>query len=234
MSLLMVLSASADKFQHMAKGDLFLKQGNLNSAIREYEKAIAEAPNFVEAYNSLGLVYQYEIKDYSKAIEVYSKGLTIAPNNYSLNINIMYSYFSERDIDNGIKHYETLSTIRAEHKRYYFPWDAINEITKHMNEEEVIDFCKRYLVMNPTDLTLREILVDIYKNRREYKKAEIQLQAMLQYGDERGSVYFDLGTCNYNLGRKKKALEFFIKAQELGTHVPQGFFDKLHKEIEEE
>lgn len=225
--------SQAYEYEHLGKGDLFRKQGKLQEAKREYEKEISENPHLVDAYHSLGYLYQHELKNVQKAIEVYLKGLKIEPNNYGLNLNIMYAYFNQGDINNGIKHYKLLANIRPENRRYSFSRKIIYKILKDMSEEEILIFCKKYLLMNPTDTMLREILVDIYKEQRDYKKAEFELKMMLKYGRKSSSVYFDLGTCNYNLGRPKKALEYFLLAKQLGAYVPKEFLEKLHKEIKE-
>ena len=54
----MITFLHADEWEHMLKGSLFFKEGKIQDAINEYEKAIKENPYFVEAYNSLGHIYQ--------------------------------------------------------------------------------------------------------------------------------------------------------------------------------
>lgn len=230
--LLIAASSQGNEWEHISKGAMFLKQGKIQEAISEYEEAIKENPHLVDTYISLGYIYQYELKNNLKAIEIYLEGLKQEPDNYSLNLNIMYAYFGHGDTGKAIKHYELLSNIESKNKRYSFPKDAVYKIIQDMTKEETLDFCKKYLAMNPTDTTLREILVNIYKKERDYENAECELQAMLRYGHETSNVYFDLGACNYNLGRYKEALEFFSRAKQLGAYVPQEFFDRLHKEIE--
>ena len=230
---LVTFSSQAGEYEHIAKAALFEKKGKFQAAIREYEKAINIAPHLVDVYGSIGYIYQYKLMKNRKAIEIYLKGLELDPNNYGLNLNIMYAYFDQGDLKNAIKHYEVLSKIRTDNDRYSFPRDTAQKLTKDMKKQDVVDFCKKYLAMNPTDIILREILVAVYKDREEYKNAEAELHDILKYGYETGSVYFDLGTCNYHFGHYQKSLEFFLKAKELGAYIPQSFFDKVHKKIKE-
>jgi tetratricopeptide (TPR) repeat protein len=219
-----------NEWVHMAKASSLLKEGNVKGAITEYEKAIEENPGFVDAYNSLGYLYQHELKNSMKAIEVYSIGLKYDPNDYSLNLNIMYAYFDVGKPIKALEYYEHLSKIRSEDQTYSFPRETLDILLQDMTREETIAFCEKYLDMNPTDTMLREVLVDVYKKEKDFENAVRHLLTMLRYSREKSTVYFDLGSCNYNLGRYNKALEYFSKARQLGAYVPQQFFNRLEAE----
>ena len=83
-----------------------------------YKKALGLNPRISELYNKVGYIYQYELNNTINAIEMYLKGLEYEPNDYGLNLNIMYAYFSKEDITNGIKHYKVLSNIRKGKERF--------------------------------------------------------------------------------------------------------------------
>ena len=221
-------------YLYLARGDQLLGQGKLEAAIEEYEKAINEAPHLADAYNSLGHLYQRELKDSRKAIQTYSEGLSKVPNDYSLNLNIMYAHFDLGNIDKGVEHYQLLAKLKLEKQHYSFPREIVEDMTRDMEEEEVLHLCNKYLSMNPTDTMLREKLVGIYKRRKEYDKAKRELDILLKYGGEEGSIYFDLGTCHYNLGHLQEALEYFLKAKQSGLSVPEVVFEKVKRELKEQ
>lgn len=223
----------ASEYEHLAKGDLLRKQGKLQEAIIEYEKEINEYPSSIAGYKSLGYVYQYELKNYDKALAAYLKGLQVDSNDYGLNLNIMHLYFEVEDINKGIHYYELLSSIRPGKRRYSFQRKTVHKIIKNMTTDEKVDFCTKYLKMNPTDIILRDILVDIYKEQKKWEKAKHELEMMLEYGENSGDVYFNLGTCYYNLDCPEKAMEYFLLAKKSGTYVPEAFLDDLRKEIDE-
>jgi tetratricopeptide (TPR) repeat protein len=104
-------------------------------------------------------------------------------------------------------------------------------MTKNFNQNEIIEFCNKYLKVNPTDKVLREKLVEIYKKNKIYVKAQNELEKLIRHGDGTGAVYADLGMCYYHIGRKKEALQAFEKAKKLGKPIPQKFFDKINSEI---
>jgi len=220
-------------FLLLASGDQFLKQGMVKKAIIEYEKAIDENSKLAYAYLSLGYLYQYEMKNNPKAIQIYLEGLQVSPNDYPMNLNIMYAYFNEEELEKGINQYITLSNLRSEEKTFSFPREVINILTADMEDKEIINFCNKYLSINPSDNMLREKLAGIYKGRQEYGKAKKQLEA-IQRSTTQVSAYilFDLGTCHYNLGNPHAALEYFKKAKDSGARVPEEIFTKIEDEMD--
>jgi tetratricopeptide (TPR) repeat protein len=219
----------------IAKGDDFLENGEIYKAKRQYEKAIKIKPYSKEAYNQLGHLYRRELNDTQKAIEVYQKGLKYAPNDYGLNLNIMYAYFDNNEIDKGIKHYITLSKITTEKHRFSFSIDALEKIFKDMNDEEKIAFCKKYLNINPTDLALHETLASIYKRSLDYENWEKQVKAVLKYHyteQAKKGYYFDLASIYAHYEQYQKALKYFELSKQAGFPVPQEIFDDLEKKIQ--
>ena len=57
-------------------------------AISQYEKAIALNSRKVDLYLGVGKIYQYKLNDKKKAVEVYNRGLSYAPTDYGMNLNI--------------------------------------------------------------------------------------------------------------------------------------------------
>ena len=162
----------------------FEKAGKIHEAIAEYEKAILKDPHSEYAYVSLGQIYQHKLNDKEQAIKFYKKGLAYAPNDNAINFNLMYAYFDVGDFDNAIRIYKMLS--KNDHKSFHsFPRGTLKEIISNMSDEEVIDFCKKYLSINSNDMILRETLSDIYLKRKEYEKARPELEIRLKSGREK-------------------------------------------------
>ena len=230
----MSFSSSANEKLYMIKGISAEKKGEYREAIKEYKKVLSENPNFIELYNTIGRLYRYKLKDNQKAIPIYLKGLKIAPYNFSLNRSLMYLYFDQGNLDDGIKHYKILSDIRGEREQYSFTRDALKKKFKGMTQEAVFNFCNEYLAINPTDIILREFLAGIYMEKKDYRYAKQEYKAMIKYGNETGFIYFSIGVCDYYLGLYHDALKSFTKAQELGSYVPQNYFDLIHKKMGKE
>lgn len=200
-------------------------------AVSLYKKAIENNPKILEVYKKVGYIYHYELGEIEKAIEMYLSGLRLEPKEYGLNLSVMHAFFRNSDLEKGINYYKVLSTIRKRGQRFSFPREIVEVITKEKDQEEVIAFCIKYLKINPTDIVLREKLVDIYMKERKYGLAKKQCEAMLEHGYMDGAVYFRLAVCDYYAENYKESLENFMKAKQLGEDIPDYYIDMVKNKL---
>lgn len=83
----------ADEWTHLANRSKLQQDGKYADAIEEYNKVIDNNPHIIEAYGNTGYIYQYELLNYQNASDAYLEGLKFAPDDFSLNMNLMYLYF---------------------------------------------------------------------------------------------------------------------------------------------
>ena len=220
-------------FAHIAKGDDFLDKGDFQKAKMKYEKAIRIKPRLYNAYNKLGSLYHYELEEIQKAIEMYLKGLEYAPDDYGLNLNIMNAYFDEEDFERAQFYYMKLS-YKSDKTYHSFPKEALKKMFKDVEESDIMNFCYKYLLVNPADVSLHEELAEIYKNKLDYEKWEIEVKKILQYAsfeEIKAPYYFDLGSIYYHYGQFEASLEQFQLSKEAGFPVPQEIFDNVRSKI---
>lgn len=218
---------------HIIKGSELQEQGKYVEAVREYTKAININPDIIEAYGSIGYIYQYELLEYDNAIDTYLKGLRHAPNDFSLNMNLMYLYFKMGKLEKGIIIYKKLATINRKNISYFIPEEIADKITKDMTVNEKINFCRKYLDINSSDLILRSMLADLFFESKSYAKAQNEYLSVLkqQKESESGITYFKLGVCEYYLSNFEVALGYLEKAKQLGQNVPVSYIEMLDKAI---
>jgi tetratricopeptide (TPR) repeat protein len=221
-----------EELLYVARGALLEEQGKYEKAINEYERALEIDPNFVELYVSIGNIYNFKLNKKNEAIEIYKSGLQRFPNDFSLNLNIMYVYFDLNDLDNGIKHYKKLSTIRTDAHRFTFPRRIVEKMTSEMNSDEQINFYKSYISINPSDIILREYLSEVYMDKKDYQNARNEFNSMLDYGYASGTVYFGLAVCEFYLGNYHNSMKLLEKAQDMGENVPDVYFDFVKEKID--
>ena len=143
----------------------------------------------------------------------------------------MQLFFNIGRVDDGLKQYKFISEIRKDNDKYMFPRTIIYRFKKELSKEEFISFCKEHIDINPTDIILREVLSREYLNKGDALNAKNELEAIVHYGNKSGYIYFDLALCHYNLGEYKKALNYFVKAKDLGAHVPQKYIDAVRNKL---
>jgi len=103
---------------HYLLGCYYQERGSHREAIEEFQKVLHIDPNYVKAYNGMGVSYDLS-KESSKAIEVYQKALKINPRlDYVLN-NLGYSYMLQGHIDEAISAFEKAIALNHKEARYH-------------------------------------------------------------------------------------------------------------------
>lgn len=83
---------------HNNLGDVYARQGNLQKAAEEFQKAIQINPNYGDAYHNLGNTYQ-QMGQMDLAIESYKKALELNPNIWQSYQNLASIYFAQGQYD---------------------------------------------------------------------------------------------------------------------------------------
>jgi tetratricopeptide (TPR) repeat protein len=78
---------------------------NAQAAIAYYQMARSLAPDVVENYIQLGMLY-FQKEDFANAELIYRKAITIAPDNPRLHSNLGYLRWMDGDVEHAIQHYE--------------------------------------------------------------------------------------------------------------------------------
>jgi tetratricopeptide (TPR) repeat protein len=103
---------------HYLLGCYYQERGSHREAIEEFQKVLLIDPNYVKAYNGMGVSYDLS-RDSSKAIEVYQKALKINPKlDYVLN-NLGYSYLLQSHIHEAISAFEKAIALNPKEMRYH-------------------------------------------------------------------------------------------------------------------
>jgi type IV pilus assembly protein PilF len=101
---------------HVAAGQMLERQGDLETAIEQYEKAIATNPRLVEAYNRLGIVYQ-KLGKPAEADQMFRHGLRVNPRSAMLRNNLGYSYLSQNRLEEAEQQFRQALNCSRDFKR---------------------------------------------------------------------------------------------------------------------
>ena len=83
------------------------EQGDIQSAISFFKRAVELDPNFVDAYYNLGAIYKKQ-KNYPQAINVFQKAYDISPNDNEVTFELAFSYLQEKDNENAKKYFSLI------------------------------------------------------------------------------------------------------------------------------
>ena len=96
---------SIERAQILANiGRFYLKDGNYEKAVSEYQKAIGMDPQLVSAYNGIGVAYTM-LEKYSAAIAAQQKALEIQPNFTKAHAGLGLAHFRQNKIELALEHY---------------------------------------------------------------------------------------------------------------------------------
>jgi len=96
------LSIPEDARKEFRRANKELEKRNLKGAIRHLEKAVALAPQFVEALNQLGTI-SYQTRDYARAEHYFRQALAQDPEAFAPLLNLGGALFSLKRYEEGLR-----------------------------------------------------------------------------------------------------------------------------------
>lgn len=97
----------------------YSKQGDLETAIKYYYKAIELDSNYVDAYDNLGVIYR-RLGKYNLAKECYKKSISIYPDGITAHQNLAIIHTLQNNKDSIVYEYEKIIEIDSNNPEGYF------------------------------------------------------------------------------------------------------------------
>lgn len=101
------------------KGVASFKNNDLDNALKFYEKAISIDPNYIDAYDNLGLVFRHQ-GNLEKAEFYYKKSIEIYPKGYLAHQNLAIVYALQKLSDKALNEYEIMIKIDPNDPEGYY------------------------------------------------------------------------------------------------------------------
>lgn len=119
------------------------EKGNFEKSIEYYKKAVVFDPNFVFAYDNMGICYR-RLNEFDKSIDAYEKSLKIDPNGKMplQNIAVVYSY--KKEYKKAVKCYEKLAKLDAKNPEVYYGIGQIYAQCLFDYEKALENLCQAY------------------------------------------------------------------------------------------
>jgi len=189
-------------------------QGDLESALGYYQKAISLDPNYAVAYNDLGIIYE-TMNMPERAEYCYLHAVKIRPNYLSSYTNLALFYENNRDLAKAAYYWSK----RADLGSIGDPWVA--KARKRFEDIQLVTGQKKLsdLKEEQTISLMKDVVV-----KKEVLKADEKALA---------KDYFSKAKLQYKKGYEVEALKLAIEAQLLDSSNKQvgDFIEKLQRRL---
>ncbi len=165
-------------------GIALASKGEFEESEKLHRTSISIKPNSPELYYNFGQSL-YTAKRYLEAIEMWQMATRIAPQSETAaksfnNIGSIYSGLNR--INEAITSFEKAIEINPSYINPYFNLASLYEYNK--NYQKAIEWLNKAKIQYPTDVEIREYLIEVYKKAKLLEEAERErLELMNLYND---------------------------------------------------
>ena len=209
--------------QKFAEGNKFYSVGDYQAAINLYNETLQLNPNFADAYNNLGVIYN-QLKNYQVAIDNYTKALEINPNNALFYYNLGANYFSLKNYDAALQNYNKSIELDP---NFAFAYNNRGNVYQNLNdfEKAMADFKKAIeLETNyANNATVYNNIGMIYDELKQYENAIENFKKAVALDPLHAVAYRNLAGTYEKVENSTEALKNYNKAIELNPNYADAF-----------
>ena len=194
--------------QHILKiyGVAFREQGLFDNAKNIFDKLISEFPYYIEGYISYGYTLNANY-NYTEAIKIFLKGLSLNKNNFELNYNLGLAYNNLKEYRSAAKFLKKASEINP---NYFNLWmtlaETYNKLNDYPSSDEAIRHCLR---LDPENYLIFLQYASINRARGNIERSEILLDEALSIKPDDIEIHFQMAIIKFMLGKYKEGLNFY-------------------------
>src|SRR5271167_1622266 len=213
--------------QHLQAGIEAQKQGHLDVAIKEFQKATESDPNFAEAFLDLGAVY-LETHEYPAAVVALKRALELNPELEAAQLQLGFALLAQGYAEEAIPHLDRVHALGAlgiaqiETGRYQAAVENLSAaLANHPGDPDLLYYLGRasgllskrsidtLLATYPDSARAHQAMGENYFVLRQMPQAEKEFRDALQQRPDIPRLHFELGMVYAGAGQWSKAEEAF-------------------------
>lgn len=192
-------------------GSALRKLGQMNKAVKVYEKGLKkfkQAPDLMNSYGNLLL----DIEQSSKAVEWFQKAIRFSPNSYDYQYNLSRALIEQERFSQAKNTLNQLLTIKKDNASVYL---LLAEIaTKEKNSDKAQEYFQKILSNDPNHLIALNNLGNLMRMSGDLKSAESLYSRALIAGGNSPQVYLNLAAVLGLQSKVNEALNVYKKGLE--------------------
>lgn len=183
------------------KADKVYKSGDMENAIKLFNKVIKTDPNFVRPYVMLGAIYS-ETGDMNSAMENLKTALLLDPDNSAAHHYLGNVYFALGNYDRALEQFKLAIGINA-----LSNYSAA--LKNQGNIEAAITTYKAAVQLSPSDADLYYNLASAFKATSQLKQAIAAYKQALTINPEFSNAHYNIALTYAQLGNNPEAIKHF-------------------------
>ncbi len=213
-------SAQSDQTEQILKQAITLHQaGDIDGAIKAYEKYLASRPDSLIAISNLGAAYARAGR-YEDAIKQYRHALKLQPGNMQVDLNLALAYYKSGKIDDAAAIFEKVHKAAPDEMQpTLLLADCWLRVGKNKN---VAGLLTPLAEQRPDDLAIAYMLGTALVRDNQVERGQVVINRILKNGDS-AEARLLLGTTKLNVRDYAGALEDLKKAVALNPRLPDVY-----------
>ena len=198
------------------------QNNNLQDAQNYYNKVLELDPNYVNAHNNLGAIFQ-KLGDPQKAKEYFEKVIKINPNYVSAHNNLGNIFQKLGDLQKAKDCYDKAIELNPNYTdAYYNQGNTYKELGEYQKAKE---YFEKVIKINPNYTAAHNNLGVIFQKLGDLQKAKNCFQKTIEINPNYFEAHNNLGNNYKELGDNQKALSCYEKAIEINPNYTDACFN---------
>ena len=185
------------------------QENNLRAAKILYYKVLKIDPNYIDAHNNLGIMFQ-SLREYHKAKSCYEKIIEIDPGYVNAYYNLGGVFIGLGEYQKAKSCYEKVIEINP---HYVNAHNNLGGVYNELNDPRKAIICyEKVIEINPSYVNAHYNLGVIFQELEEYKKAKSCYEKVVEIDPHYINAHNSLGTIFQELGEFQNEFSCYIKA----------------------
>ncbi|NDD27071.1 MAG: serine/threonine-protein kinase [Proteobacteria bacterium] len=219
----------AEAALHNILGNNYYKQGKLDLAILEWQKATALDPYNALTHNNLGTAFD-GVGKLSEAVDEYTQAVKLNPNNFVAHYNLGSAHYRKGNLDESIEEYRVVSVLNPKFAPAYY--NLGNGLYKQGKLDLAIEAWQKALILNPQFAEVLYNLGNAYQKKGRKEEAADCWKKALELDPQFAIAQYNLAAQALKEGDIETAYEMWSKSIEINPEFAEAHYNigNLHYE----
>jgi len=159
--------------------------GAYDEAIEILNAAVKIDPQFISAYNQMGLVF-FEADKKNESVEAFKKAIALDPENLNARLGLGKTYSMITRNDLAVEQYLIAADLKKNDPDILFK--IALEYWYHQNFEKSKEYYNKVLEIDPGHIQSHLNLISVYESLEQWKKAIREIEISRQLGKEKNDA----------------------------------------------